>query len=101
MGANSGGSDFDTETRQAALELVITVIEGKPSYVRKDSALLAALCECHMGLLLHIEDTEAWHAAIEEQDHDDGVASLVVCSHFSHLASRFNVILSRIQWMSW
>ena len=67
-----GNSDFETETRQAALELVITVVEGKPAYVRKDGPLLAALCECHMGLLLNIEDTEAWHAAIEEQDRDDG-----------------------------
>jgi Importin repeat len=74
VGANSGGADFDTETRQAALELVVSVVEGKPAYIRKDGALLPLLCETLMGLLLSIEETAAWHAAVEEQDLEDGAA---------------------------
>ena len=63
---------FDSETRQAALELVIAIVEAKPGLMRKDGRLVAMLCEALMGLLLDIEDTETWHAAVEEQHLDDG-----------------------------
>jgi heterodisulfide reductase subunit C len=72
----NGQSNFDSETRQAALELVISVVENKAALIRKDSALLLMLCETLMQLLLGIEDTEEWHKAVEEQDLDDGVLPL-------------------------
>ena len=75
--ANNG--DFDSETRQGALELLITVVEGKPALIRKDRVLLPKLCTTLLGMLLAIEDTEQWHAAVEEQDLDDGALRGAVC----------------------
>lgn len=70
--ADEGGQEFDPETRQSALELLITLVEGKPALIRRDGVLLPKLCETLLGMLLTIEDTEQWHAAVEEQDLDDG-----------------------------
>lgn len=64
---------LDGETRQSAMELVVTLVESRPGLVRKDELQMRAICESLMALLLEIEDTALWHAAIEEEDLDDGV----------------------------
>jgi importin-5 len=78
--------EFDSETRQALLELVVCVVKAKPGLMRKNDELLAALCKTFMDMLLDIEDTEAWHAAIEEQNLDDG-AEGVVAAHRNSIGS--------------
>jgi hypothetical protein len=76
--AAARNEEFDSETRQAALELVVCIVKAKPGLIRNNNALLVALCETLMGMVLDIEDTEEWHAAVEEQDLDDGAAPVVV-----------------------
>ena len=66
---------LDSETRQSAMELVVTLVESRPGLVRKDEPQMRAICESLMNLLLEIEDTPLWHTAIEEEDLDDGAPS--------------------------
>jgi importin-5 len=66
---------LDSETRQSAMELVVTLVENRPGLVRKDEQQMRAICESLMALLLEIEDVPRWHTAIEEEDLDEGTNS--------------------------
>lgn len=71
-GRVGGGEGLDMETRLAALEVVVTIVEKRPAFVRKDEPQLRAVITGMMELLLEIEVTKEWHEAIEEEDLDDG-----------------------------
>jgi hypothetical protein len=70
---------LDSETRQSAMELVVTLVESRPGLVRKDEQQMRAICESLMALLLEIEDTPLWHTAIEEEELDDGAPHNARC----------------------
>lgn len=69
------GEELDMETRLAALEVVVTLVEKRPAFVRKDEPQLRAVITGMMELLLELEVTEVWHNAIEEEDLDNGARS--------------------------
>lgn len=66
------GAELDMETQLAALEVVVTLVEKRPALVRKDEPRLQAVVAGMMELLLDIEDSAEWYAAIEEEDLDSG-----------------------------
>lgn len=66
------GEELDMETRLAALEVVVTLVEKRPAFVRKDEPQLRAVITGMMELLLELEVTEEWHTAIEEEELDNG-----------------------------
>ena len=75
--------ELDMETRLAALEVVVTLVEKRPALVRKDEPQLQAVVTGMMEMLLELEVTEEWHSAIEEEDLDNGTqligSSACVC----------------------
>eukprot|EP00892_Ulva_mutabilis_P010754 jgi/Ulvmu1/8050/UM004_0287.1 len=73
-------TELDMETRLAALEVVVTLVEKRPALVRKDEPRLRAVVAGMMELLLDLEDSAEWYAAIEEEDLDSGQTELYEAS---------------------
>jgi hypothetical protein len=78
VASNAG---LDSETRQAALEVAITVVESRPMLIRKDAPRMQMLCQSLLECLLEIEDTPTWHTALEEEDLEDGTHGFPTAGH--------------------
>ncbi|PIA13281.1 ARM repeat-containing protein [Coemansia reversa NRRL 1564] len=64
--------ELESATRQAAVELVVTLAEAAPGMCRKHGQFCAALVPVCLQMLSSVEDDEAWHTTetLEEADNE-------------------------------
>ncbi|KAJ2709806.1 importin subunit beta-3, partial [Coemansia spiralis] len=55
--------DLESATRQAAMELLVTLAEAAPGMCRKNTQFCQAVVPVCLEMLSSIEDDEAWHTA--------------------------------------
>ncbi|KAJ2777475.1 importin subunit beta-3 [Coemansia javaensis] len=71
--AIGNNAELESATRQAAMELLVTLAEAAPGMCRKSAQFCQAVVPVCLQMLSSIEDDEAWHTAetLEDADSDE------------------------------
>lgn len=64
-------TEFDDNSRQLALEVIVSLSETAPGMMRKLESLVGVLIQQALGMMMEQEDDEEWSQADELDEEDN------------------------------
>eukprot|EP00126_Sphaerothecum_destruens_P008686 Sdes_comp20310_c0_seq4m13948 len=103
--------DFDDSTRQLALEILVTLCEKIPAFIRKTPGFCAAVLPALIRMMIDIEDDPDWSTSqqLEDEDHftnsavgEQSMDRLAICLGGRFLLPNlFQVLTSMLKEADW